>query len=54
MQTNHCAGSSDVGMLNCVKCGAAPGDHAHLGQWEVGEPLLIDESGQRFRTLQFG
>ena len=39
-------------LLNCVRCGFAPAAHEDLGAWQEGEPMLINENGQRFRTLQ--
>ena len=51
VQTNHCSGPSDTSLLNCVRCGGAPGAHDDLGAWQSGEPMLVNEAGQRFKSL---
>lgn len=48
---NHCAGPGNADVLNCVRCGFPPAAHEDLGSWQQGEPMLVDESGQRFRSL---
>jgi hypothetical protein len=48
---NHCAGPGDPSQLNCKTCGWTPGAHEDLGGWQDGEPMLVTESGQRFKVI---
>lgn len=54
MATNHCAAGGGVAALECVRCGQGPEKHESLGQWQDGEPMLVNEAGQRFKNLKVG
>ena len=47
----------DCGVRNALisglgmRCGFDASAHEDLGQWNTGEPMLVTESGQRFRNL---
>ena len=52
MGSNHCGMAGGTDALNCVRCGHGPQQHEDLGAWADGEPMLVTESGQRFKTLR--
>ena len=51
IQSNHCSGPSDTTLLHCLRCGRDAAQHESLGSWEPGQPMLVNEQGQRFKTL---
>jgi hypothetical protein len=40
-----------MSVLRCVRCGFDASAHEDLGMWANGEPMVVTETGQRFRTL---
>mmetsp|Transcript_8839 Transcript_8839/g.14812 ORF Transcript_8839/g.14812 Transcript_8839/m.14812 type:complete len:181 (-) Transcript_8839:169-711(-) len=48
---NACSMPGGPEILNCMRCGKDPGQHENLGAWESGQPMLINENGQRFKTI---
>lgn len=52
VQMNHCSGPSDTEMLNCLRCGCKPAEHADLGAWATGEPMAVTEEGRRLKSLR--
>jgi len=51
---NHCSGGGGAEALTCTRCGEDAAKHDDLGPWERGEPLLVNEKGEKFKVLRRG
>ena len=38
-----------AGAVTCQRCGYQNMDHEDLGNWEEGDPMLVDEHGDGWR-----